>query len=73
MSEPLHVAERGPFYVSLRNAEKYVEIFSEDLSHQATLTVTGFFESTAQRIAYAEEIVRRLNSFNLHGSPLREG
>ena len=59
------IVENGPWKAGRENSscsDQY-EIFieSEDFTHDARLIVDGDFEGPEQRLAYAEEIARRLN------------
>ncbi len=55
------IEEKGPWAVVFGNGNTYIE--SDDFTHDAHLYVRGDFESAEQRVAYAEEIARRLNTF----------
>lgn len=53
----------GKFTVSLDGRHLY----DEDFTHDVRLDVDGDWESQEQRIAYAEELARRLNSVQREG------
>ena len=55
------IEEKGPWAVVFGNGNTYIE--SDDFTHDAHLYVRGDFESAEQKVAYAEEIARRLNTF----------
>ena len=59
------IVENGPWRVGREKSfvgwDTFVE--SEDFTHDARLIVDGDFEGPEQRLAYAEEIARRLNAF----------
>ncbi|MBI6727277.1 hypothetical protein YA0089_27050 [Pseudomonas viridiflava] len=55
--------EKGP-WKARQSADGKVEIQSDDFHHDASLYITGDFENKHQRLAYAEEIARRLNLQN---------
>lgn len=51
--------ERGPW--SVVHYGDRVDIQSDDFTHDAALTVSGDFVDQAQKIAYAQEIAKKLN------------
>ena len=55
------IKEEGPWSVVFGNGNTYIE--SDDFTHDAHLCILGDFESAEQRVEYAEEIARRLNTF----------
>lgn len=64
------IEERGPWRVAtylFPGGAVRVDIQSDDFTHDAVLTVTGDFKTPVQKIAYAEEIARRLNSVPSQG------
>lgn len=65
MSEP--IVERGPWEVLTGyegEAHKpTVFIHSDDFTHDVMLRVFGDFESHEQKLAYGQEIARRLNEW----------
>lgn len=57
----MKIVENGPFVVSgLKSSE--IAIQSDDFHHDASLAISGDFESSDQKRAYANEIARRLNA-----------
>ena len=61
----VEIVEKGPWKARREDStcsDQY-EIFieSEDFTHDVRLIVDGDFEGAEQRLAYAEEIARRLN------------
>jgi hypothetical protein len=58
--------DRGPWnvWVNTENHpnDKLIGIQSEDFTHDVMLQVTGDFRDEKQKIEYAEELVRKLNS-----------
>jgi hypothetical protein len=60
MSEPIR--EAGPWQVYAVAACR-IGVASEDFTHDAILWVNGNFKDEGQKLAYAEEIARRLNAW----------
>lgn len=54
------VQESGPWRVGTHNGRP--SLYSDDFTHDVTLSIHGDFESDEQRAAYAEELARRLNT-----------
>ena len=54
------IKERGPWTDRHTSVQAWIE--SDDFTHDVRLYVNGDFESNDQRIAYAQEIARRLNA-----------
>lgn len=61
MSEP--ITESGPWSVCVDNKGSPI-IVSDDFTHEAWLRPSGDFASTSQKLAYCEEIARRLNEWS---------
>lgn len=55
----MRIEEQGPWLATREDNNVFIE--SEDFTHDVRLYVDGDFESIDQRMAYAEEIARRLN------------
>ena len=66
----MSVQERGPWKVERRDGRPVV--YSEDFTHDVTLVIAGDFADTDERIAYAEEIARRLNEWYELSALIRE-
>lgn len=62
----MQIKENGPWLAIEEKGDVFVE--SEDFTHDVRLYVNGDFESLDQRLAYAEEIARRLNAWKLTSS-----
>lgn len=62
-TEPIQ--ERGPWTARQDDSQTFVE--SDDFMHDVRLIVDGDFASPAQKLAYAEEIARRLNDWRPAG------
>lgn len=56
------IIENGEWTVFKNGKEVYLT--SDDFEHDAWLKVSGDFETTTQKINYAQEICNRLNKFN---------
>ncbi len=56
------IEENGPWSVGNNYEGTYLE--SDDFTHDVRLYINGDFESHEQRVEYAEEIARRLNTHN---------
>lgn len=55
------IRERGPWEAV--SHEDWVGISSDDFMHDVILEVTGDFGGKEERLAYAQEIARRLNLY----------
>ena len=58
------IQERGPWTARTDKGDSKVFIESGDFTHDVRLYVNGDFEDDAQRMAYAQEIARRLNAWS---------
>lgn len=56
------IIENGPWKVNRDARGTYVE--SGDFTHDVRLYVNGDFRDLEQRVAYAEEIAKRLNKYS---------
>lgn len=63
----MEIVERGPWTARQDGPKTFVE--SEDFTHDVRLYVDGDFSSPEQKLAYAEEIARRLNAWG----PAKDG
>ena len=61
------IKEGGPWRASHRTSHDgeilAVYVLSDDFTHDVSLHVLGDFAEAAERLAYAEEIARRLNEW----------
>ncbi|SCU75590.1 hypothetical protein CNECB9_2370164 [Cupriavidus necator] len=57
----MEIIESGPWKARHDNGKVFVE--SDDFTHDVRLYVNGDFASLEQKLAYAEEIARRLNAW----------
>jgi len=55
--------ERGPWQAGVVESDGRVFVESHDFTHDVRLYVDGDFRNDAERLAYAEEITRRLNAW----------
>lgn len=55
------ILDRGPWGVRTDPASGWVAVFSDDFTHDVLMKITGDFGSYAERVEYAEALVRRLN------------
>lgn len=58
----MKVTESGPWKAGYDD-DRSVFVESDDFTHDVRLYVNGDFASLEQRMAYAEEIARRLNAW----------
>lgn len=58
----MEIIERGPWRAGETKDRARAFVESDDFTHDARLYVSGDFTSDDQRLAYAEEIARRLNA-----------
>jgi hypothetical protein len=66
----MKVKEAGPWRVMVSNrVSGGVMVASEDFTHDVILIVQGNFGALSERVAYAEEIARRLNSWKEPDAP----
>ncbi len=64
------IEEKGPWSAAFGNGKAFIE--SDDFTHDVRLYVSGDFESIKQKVEYAEEIARRLNTFASYDAEVAE-
>lgn len=64
------IEEKGPWAAAFGNGKAFIE--SDDFTHDVRLCVSGDFESVEQKVEYAEEIARRLNTFASYDAEIAE-
>ena len=66
----MQIEERGPWNARQQGDDHIKGVFveSDDFTHDVRLYVNGDFTNTEQRFAYAEEIAKRLNDWEVHNA-----
>lgn len=57
------ISETGPWEVHASKLDRDVYLFSDDFTHDVSLKISGDFETREQKIEYAHELARRLNTW----------
>ncbi len=57
------IQEDGPWNVFASGDEHRVGVSSDDFKHDVTLWISGDFVNRGQKLDYAAEIVKRLNTW----------
>ena len=64
----MQIEERGPWTARQQSDDHIKGVFveSDDFTHDVRLYVNGDFASGEQKLAYAKEIAKRLNAWEVH-------
>lgn len=68
----MQIEERGPWNARQQSDDHIKGVFveSDDFTHDVRLYVNGDFASGEQKLAYAKEIAKRLNAWEVHNAEL---
>lgn len=70
LAADMQLIERGPWKARQQSDDHLKGIFveSDDFTHDVRLYINGDFASTEQKLAYADEIAKRLNAWEVHNA-----